>query len=145
MATQPQDWEAIKALFAEALELDPAERAAFLLKNSSDPFVRAEVERLLAEHDQARTFLSTPVIGGLTPNAASALPMRNLAEGALLAGRFRIVRFIASGGMGVVYKAEDSLARLSAPSEETTSWICTISARQWASMSALPLSCTTSV
>ena len=34
-----------------------------------------------------------------------------LAEGDVLAGRFRIVRFIARGGMGEVYEAEDQVLR----------------------------------
>jgi eukaryotic-like serine/threonine-protein kinase len=34
-----------------------------------------------------------------------------LAEGEVLAGRFRIVRFIARGGMGEVYEAEDQVLR----------------------------------
>ena len=34
-----------------------------------------------------------------------------LAEGEVLAGRFQIVRFIARGGMGEVYEAEDQVLR----------------------------------
>jgi hypothetical protein len=35
-------------------------------------------------------------------------PAQVLAEGTVLAGRFELRRFIARGGMGVVYEAEDS-------------------------------------
>ena len=105
MATAPENWETIKALFAEALELSPADRPAFLLKNSSDPLVRAEVERLLAENEQAGSFLSTPAFGDFYPEAESH--NRKFQSGELLAGRFKIVRFIAAGGMGEVYEAED--------------------------------------
>ena len=108
MATSPDNWKAVKELFEAALEEAPARRSSLLQELCRDANVRAEVERLLAEHEQAGTFLSTPAIGRLTPDAASAPPTHNLAEGDLLAGRFRIVRFIASGGMGVVYKAEDT-------------------------------------
>jgi hypothetical protein len=62
MATQPENWEAIKALFEAALEEDTANRSSFLKERCQDPSVRAEVERLLAEHDQAASFLSTPLI-----------------------------------------------------------------------------------
>src|SRR5262249_30841029 len=41
------------------------------------------------------------------PRRISANPPERLASGEVLAGRFRIVHFIAAGGMGEVYKAED--------------------------------------
>ncbi len=103
-----ENWEAVKALFEAALEEDSARRSSFLKERCPDASLRAEVARLLAEHDQAGSFLSTPAVGSLIPDAVSAAPTRKLAEGDLLAGRFRIVHFIASGGMGVVYKAQDS-------------------------------------
>ncbi len=62
MATQPQNWEKVKSLFHEALELDSSARSAFLRDKCPDAEARAEVERLLAEHDQARGFLSTPAL-----------------------------------------------------------------------------------
>jgi Tol biopolymer transport system component/serine/threonine protein kinase len=105
MATRPDNWEAVKALFDAALDLDSGERSAFLRNNCPDVTLRAEVERLLNEHDQAGAFLSTPALGRI-PLEAQAPPQR-LSEGQMLAGRFRIVRFIAGGGMGEVYEAED--------------------------------------
>jgi hypothetical protein len=59
MATQPHNWERVKALFEAALEEDPADRSSFLKERCPDANVRAEVARLLAEHDQAGAFLST--------------------------------------------------------------------------------------
>src|SRR5579871_6685722 len=102
------DWTRIKALFDELLELKSEERAEFLLKNCSDPEVRAEVERLLVELDDAGAFLSTPALGKIHGEAQSPALTKRVSEGAVLAGRFRVVQFIASGGMGVVYKAEDT-------------------------------------
>ena len=103
MTTSRENWDAVKELFEAALEQDSALRSAFLQERCVDTRVRAEVERLLAEHDEAGTFLSVPAIGKL-PNAHR----RRNSEGEVLAGRFRIVTFIASGGMGVLYKAEDT-------------------------------------
>jgi serine/threonine protein kinase len=105
MAVAPDDWGMIKSLFDAALELGSQERRLFLARNCPDPIMRAEVERLLSEYAQAGSFLSVPVLGELLVEGQS--PVQILAEGELLAGRFRIVRFIAGGGMGLVYKAED--------------------------------------
>ena len=78
MATSPEKWEAMKALFDAALELDSSERSAFLRNNCPDFEVRAEVERLLTEHDQAGGFLSTPALGDFQPEAEA--PIRTQPE-----------------------------------------------------------------
>jgi serine/threonine protein kinase len=109
MATSPEKWQTVKAWFDAALELDSSARAAFLRDNCPDAEARAEVERLLNEHDQAGRFLSTPVLGNFPLEAD--LPAQRLSDGEVLAGRFRIVRFIAGGGMGEVYEAEDQELR----------------------------------
>jgi serine/threonine protein kinase/tetratricopeptide (TPR) repeat protein len=109
VATRPQNWEAIKALFEAALEQDPARRSAFLKERCDDASVHAEVERLLAEHQEAGAFLSSPILDDLAPSDFKE--SKRLAEGELLAGRFRIIRFIAAGGMGQVYEAEDQELR----------------------------------
>jgi eukaryotic-like serine/threonine-protein kinase len=105
MATQPQNWLKVKALFHEALELDSSSRSALLRDKCPDAKVRAEVQRLLAEHDQAGGFLSPPPLDDFPVEAETA--SQRLLEGELLAGRFCIVRFIGRGGMGEVYEAED--------------------------------------
>jgi serine/threonine protein kinase/Flp pilus assembly protein TadD len=105
MATQQDNWAAVKALFEAALEEDAANRASFLKQHCPDATVCAEVERLLAEHDQAASFLSTPALVDVPREAEARAP--RLSENEMLAGRFRIIRFIASGGMGEVYEAED--------------------------------------
>ena len=107
MGIEPNNWEAVKALFEAALEEDPARRSSFLKERCSEASLRAEVERLLAEHDQAASFLSTPPLGNFAPEDGSNPTMQRLSAGDLLAGRFRIIRFIAGGGMGEVYEAED--------------------------------------
>jgi tetratricopeptide (TPR) repeat protein/TolB-like protein/tRNA A-37 threonylcarbamoyl transferase component Bud32 len=111
MATQPDNWEAVKELFEAALEEDPARRSLFLKERCPDAGLRAEVERLLAEYDQAGAFLSTPALGNLAFEAEDPTLIQRLSGGELLAGRFRIVRFIAGGGMGEVYEAEDQELR----------------------------------
>ena len=114
MATQQDNWEAVKALFEAALEEDAANRSSFLKERCPDASVCAEVERLLAEHDQAPssflpTELPTVSLGDFIPEPAAR--NRQLSESQVLAGRFRIVRYIAGGGMGEVYEAEDQELR----------------------------------
>ena len=69
--------------------------------------VRAEVHRLLGVHNRLGNFLSSPPF--VDPRWTGASPLERLTPGEVLAGRFRIVNFVAAGGMGEVYKAEDLL------------------------------------
>jgi formylglycine-generating enzyme required for sulfatase activity/dienelactone hydrolase len=104
MAQIEEDWQTVKALFEAALEEEPASRSTFLRLHCSDERLCSEVERLLREHLEAGTFLSHPVLAGIE----RPIPVRSLAVGEVLAGRFRILGFIAAGGMGEVYKAIDT-------------------------------------
>jgi len=110
MATRPGNWEVVKALFEAALEMDSSQRSEFLRNNCPDAETLAEVERLLNDYDQAVGFLLTPAPGNFSL-AEAGLPQQKLSAGEVLAGRFRIVRFIAGGGMGEVYEAEDQELR----------------------------------
>ena len=101
MTVSPENWELIKELFEAALEAEPDRRASFLQERCHDANVRAEVERLLSEHDQAGTFLSTPAIGSLTSDPVSAPQTRNLAS-------YHLIELIGEGGMGEVWLAEQT-------------------------------------
>ena len=114
MAISSEKWEIVKALFESAQDLPSEQVPAFLADKSPDAAVRAEVGRLLAEYREARTFLSAPAFAGNDLPDGGTDPTR-FSPGDVLAGRFRIVDFLAAGGMGVVYKAEDTqLHRLAA-------------------------------
>jgi serine/threonine protein kinase/tetratricopeptide (TPR) repeat protein len=104
MGLTPQQWETIKALFEAAVEKPAAERPSFLVSASQDAVVIREVERLLANHDDAGSFLSSPAAAGSTDQGDGS---PSFSPGDLLADRFRITRFLARGGMGEVYEAED--------------------------------------
>ena len=106
MGLSPQQWDRVKELFAVAVDSAPGERDDFLHRSEPDWQVRAEVQRLVEEQDRLGSFLSKPAAaaGALFSN----LWQGRVAEGQMLAGRFRIVSFIAAGGMGEVYKAEDT-------------------------------------
>jgi len=107
MEMTPKQWELVKELYQTALECAPAQRTSFLEQNERDEIVRAEVHRLLSVHNRFGTFLSSPAF--VDPRRTGANPPERLTPGEVLAGRFRIVDFVAAGGMGEVYKAEDML------------------------------------
>ena len=58
---KPQQWGRIKELFGAALELAPSARAAFLRDAcGEDENLKAEIESLLAAHDQSDLLSSSP-------------------------------------------------------------------------------------
>ena len=86
-------WPQVKRIFHAALERRPLERAAFLFEACpADGVLRAEVERLLAAHEQAASFMEPPA--------------HRLLSGRLI-GRYEIGRLVGAGGMGEVYAARD--------------------------------------
>ena len=96
-------WEDAKLLFEAALEQPPDAWPAFVAKSCPES-VRDEVERLLARHRELSRFMESysQNQGSLSE---SRPPLNN--AGDVLARRFRVVRFLARGGMGEVYEAED--------------------------------------
>ncbi len=106
-AVSAERWERIKALFEAALSQAPEQREAFLTKEcGSDASLHAEVVELLSGDQNAGSFLAD----SSTATAASSIADSNSPSFSLnqmIAGRFRIVRYIGRGGMGEVYEAKD--------------------------------------
>ena len=105
MAMSPEQWDRVKELYDAAHECEAAQRAT-LLQEEKDEVVREEVSRLLGERSQIGNFLSTPAYVDRRNNAAAS--ENRLQAGQLLADRFRILNFVAAGGMGEVYQAQDT-------------------------------------
>jgi serine/threonine protein kinase len=99
----------VKILYEAALKCNSAHRADFLQWNSTDDAVNEEVRRLLAEHENVGRFLSMPTV--IDYRVPVNQPEKRFAPGEVLAERFRIVGFIAAGGMGEVYEAEDLILK----------------------------------
>jgi serine/threonine protein kinase/tetratricopeptide (TPR) repeat protein len=91
----PLRWQRIGELFAAASLLDDARRIPFLKEScGQDQDLFEQVKALLDIDDQQGLLDSMPII------SAIGIPK-------IVAGRFRIIRYIAEGGMGTVYEAED--------------------------------------
>jgi eukaryotic-like serine/threonine-protein kinase len=99
-------WPTVKELFHAALEHEAPARAAFLAAAcNGDPVLQAEVERLLAAHEQAASFIEhSPVAGD--PAQTPAGHVRSRMTGRHI-GRYEVGRLIGAGGMGEVYAARD--------------------------------------
>jgi serine/threonine protein kinase len=102
----PESWAKIKEIFADALERPVEDRAAFVRNAAGgDEDTIREVHRLMAESERDTGMLGRPIVAFPRPAAEESGPRYPV--GAVLARRFRIIRFIAHGGMGEVYEAED--------------------------------------
>src|SRR3954452_9700381 len=105
----PERWKQIDNLFQSALAVPVGALDAFLRQTcGTDPVLEREIRSLLESHRSSTGFLESPAIQ-VAAQAIAFPDTHTIAD--ILAGQsiahYRLLRRIGSGGMGVVYEAED--------------------------------------
>ncbi len=103
----PERWRKVNEMFELALSQSDGQRDSYLAEAcGSDLSLREQVQALLASHGLRTDFLAYPPLEGLVADAVGDRAAPESADNGRKVGAYRLIRQIASGGMGSVWLAE---------------------------------------
>ena len=109
---EPERWRRVEELYYSALKVPASQRTAFLKDECQDDnSLREEIESLLSCESSVADFMESPafdVAAKLMAEDKANESATDLVKVDTVLSRFCVMEKLGSGGMGVVYKAEDT-------------------------------------